>query len=106
MSYVHFNSDHGHSHIVWNKSDWLKKRQVTAPISPPTNPGAYNETTYLKLEVHKAVQLVWKQFKLAQAVTNKMMIHAFKEYHFHELQEDEDDNVDLVRDSHILFSYI
>jgi hypothetical protein len=36
--------DHGHSYLVWNNSDWLKKRQVTAPITPPTNPGAYDGT--------------------------------------------------------------
>jgi hypothetical protein len=31
--------DHGHSYIVWSNSDWLKKRQVTSQIVPPTNPG-------------------------------------------------------------------
>jgi hypothetical protein len=28
--------DHGHSYFVWNNRDWLKKRQVTSPINPPT----------------------------------------------------------------------
>jgi hypothetical protein len=49
--------DHGHSYLVWSISDWLKKRQVTSPINPPTNPGAYDGTTHLKLEVHRAEQL-------------------------------------------------
>jgi hypothetical protein len=38
--------DHGHSYIVWIKSDWLKKHQVTSQIIPPTNPGAYMEGTH------------------------------------------------------------
>ena len=72
--------DHGHSYLVWNNSDWLKKRQVTAPITPPTNPGAYDGTPHLtlKLEVHRAVQLAWKRYKVAQAATKKMIMHAFK----------------------------
>jgi hypothetical protein len=49
--------DHGHSYIVWINSDWLKKRQVTSQIVPPTNPGAYGGTTYQLLEAHKAKQL-------------------------------------------------
>jgi hypothetical protein len=85
--------DHGHSYLVWNNNDWLKKRQVTAPIRPPTNPGAYDGTTHLKLEVHRAAQLAWKRYKVAQAATKKMIMHAFKEYHFLELQ---DDNGDVV----------
>jgi hypothetical protein len=85
--------DHGHSYFVWNNRDWLKKRQVTSPINPPTNPGAYDGTTHLKLEVHKAEQLAWRRYKLAQAATKKMIMHAFKEYHFLELQ---DDNGDIV----------
>ena len=85
--------DHGHSYIVWNNSDWLKKRQVTSQIIPPTNPGAYDGTTHLKLEVHRAAQLAWKRYKLAQAASKKMIMHAFKDYHFLELQ---DDNGDIV----------
>jgi hypothetical protein len=27
--------DHGQSYLVWEEADWLKKRQVTAPIAPP-----------------------------------------------------------------------
>jgi hypothetical protein len=48
------NHDHGHSYIVWSNSDWLKKRQVTSQIVPPTNPGAYGGTTHQLLEAHKA----------------------------------------------------
>jgi hypothetical protein len=85
--------DHGHSYIVWSNSDWLKKRHVTLQIIPPTNPGAYDGMTHLKLEVHKAEQLAWKQYKLAQAATTKMVMYAFKEYHFFELQ---DNNGDII----------
>ncbi|MGK3737586.1 MAG: hypothetical protein ACI90V_004431, partial [Bacillariaceae sp.] len=77
--------------MVWNNNDWLKKRQVTAPIHPPTNPGAYDGTTHLKLEVHRAAQLAWKRYKVARAATKKMIMHAFKEYHFLELQDDNGD---------------
>jgi hypothetical protein len=45
----------------------------------------------LKLEVHRAAQLIWKQHKLAQAATKKMIVHAFKVYHFLELQDDNGD---------------
>jgi hypothetical protein len=85
--------DHGHSYIVWNNSDWLKKRQVTSQIIPPTNPGAYSGNTHQLLEIHKTSQLAWRRYKLSQAATKKMMFHAFKEYHFLELQ---DDNGDIV----------
>jgi hypothetical protein len=37
---------HGHSYIVSSNSDWLKKRQVTSQIIPPTNPGAFGGTTH------------------------------------------------------------
>jgi hypothetical protein len=37
--------------------------------------------------------LAWKRYKLAQTATKKMAKHAFKEYHFLELQ---DDNGDIV----------
>jgi hypothetical protein len=30
--------DHGQSYLVWEEADWLKKRQVTAPIAPPPPP--------------------------------------------------------------------
>ena len=30
--------DHGHSYIVWDDADWLKKREVSNAIVPPTNP--------------------------------------------------------------------
>jgi len=85
--------DHGHSYIVWNNSDWLKKRLVTSQIIPPTNPGSYTGNTHLLLESHKAQQLAWKRYKLAQAATKKMIFHAFKDYHFLELQ---DDNGDII----------
>jgi hypothetical protein len=85
--------DHGHSYIVWSKSDWLKKRQVTSQIIPPTNPGAYGGNTHQLLEIHKTKQLAWKRYKLAQAATKKMIMHAFKDYHFLELQ---DENGDIV----------
>ena len=85
--------DHGHSYIVWNNSDWLKKRQVTSQIIPPINPGKYVGTTHLKLEEYKADLDAWKKYKSAQAATKKMIMHAFKEYHFLELQ---DDNGDVI----------
>jgi hypothetical protein len=46
--------DHGHSYIVWSNSDWLKKRQVTSQIIPPTNQGAYGGNTHQLLQIHKA----------------------------------------------------
>ena len=85
--------DHGHSYIVWSNSDWLKKRQVTSQIIPPTNPGTYGGNTHQLLEIHKTKQLAWKRYKLAQAATKKMIMHAFRDYHFLELQ---DDNGDIV----------
>jgi hypothetical protein len=85
--------DHGHSYLVWSSNDWLKKRLVTSQIIPPTNPGSYTGNTHLLLESHKAQQLAWKRYKLAQAATKKMIMHAFKDYHFLELQ---DDNGDIV----------
>jgi hypothetical protein len=48
--------DDGHSYIVWNNSDWLKKRQVTSQIIPPTIPGAYGGNTHQLLEIHKTSQ--------------------------------------------------
>jgi hypothetical protein len=45
--------DHGQSYLVWEEADWLKKRQVTAPIVPATNPGVYAGTTHLALEMQK-----------------------------------------------------
>jgi hypothetical protein len=86
--------DHGHSYIVWSNSDWLKKRQVTSQIIPPTNPGTYGGNTHQLLKIHKAKQLAWTRYKLAQAATKKMIMHAFKDYHFLELQ---DENGDIVR---------
>ncbi|OEU06232.1 hypothetical protein FRACYDRAFT_255587 [Fragilariopsis cylindrus CCMP1102] len=85
--------DHGHSYIVWSNSDWLKKRQVTSQIMPPTNPGIYGGNTHQLLEIHKTATLAWRRYKLAQAATKKMIMHAFKDYHFLELQ---DDNGDIV----------
>jgi hypothetical protein len=49
--------DYGHSYTVWSTNDWLKKRQVTAKIVPPTNPRAYGGATDQLLEAHKAKQL-------------------------------------------------
>jgi hypothetical protein len=85
--------DHGQSYLVWADADWLKKRQVTAPIVPPPNPGVYSETTHLALEVHKTAILAHKRYKEAQAAAKKMIMHAFKEHHFLELQ---DDNGDVI----------
>jgi hypothetical protein len=85
--------DHGHSCIVWSNSAWLKKRQLTSQIVPPTNPGAYGGTTHQLLEAHKAKQLAWKRCKLAQAATKKMIMHVFKDFNFLELQ---DENGDIV----------
>jgi hypothetical protein len=84
---------HGHSYIVWNNSDWLKKRQITSPITPPSNPGVYGGNTHMLLEIHRTEQLAWKRYKLAQAATKKMIFHAFKYYHFLDLQ---DDNGDII----------
>ena len=77
--------DHGHSYIVWDTIDWLKKRQVTDAIVLPTNPGEYGGTTHNAHEIHKAKLLAWKRYKLLQAATKKMIMHAFKDYHFLEL---------------------
>ena len=85
--------DHGHSYIVWSPSEWIKKRQVEEQIIPPTNPGEYSGTSHNAHEIHKANLLAWKRYKLAQAATKKMIMHAFKDYHFLELQ---DDNGDIV----------
>ena len=85
--------DHGHSYIVWNNSDWLKKKGVSSQIIPPTNPGVYGGNTHQLLEIHKTAQIAWRRYKLAQAATKKMIMHAFKDYHFLELQ---DDNGDIV----------
>ena len=74
--------DHGHSYIVWDEADWLKKREVGNAIVPPTNPGEYGGTTHNAHEIHKARLLAWKRYKLAQAATKKMIMHAFKDYHF------------------------
>ena len=46
--------DHGHSYIVWSNSEWLKKRQVTSQIIPPTNPGTYGGNTHQLLEIHNS----------------------------------------------------
>jgi hypothetical protein len=64
-----------------------KKRQVKLQIIPPTNPGAYGGNIHLSLEIHQTEQLAWKRYKLAQAATKKMIIHAFNDYHFLELQD-------------------
>jgi hypothetical protein len=77
--------EHGHSYLVWNKSDWLKKKGVISQIIPPTNPGAYDGTTHLKLEAHKTEQLAWNRYRQVQVATKKMIMYAFKEYHFLEL---------------------
>jgi hypothetical protein len=93
-----------HTYIVWSNSDWLKKRQVTSQIVPPTNPGAYGGTTHRLLEAHKAKQLAWKRYKPAQSATKKLIMHAFKDYHFLELQ---DENGDIVGYSAIeLFDHL
>ena len=85
--------DHGHSYIVWSNSDWLKKKGVSSQIIPPTNPGVYGGNTHQLLEIHKTANMAWRRYKLAQAATKKMIMHAFKDYHFLELQ---DDNGDIV----------
>ena len=83
--------EHGQPYIVWGNSNWLEKRQVTLQIIPPTSPRAYGGTTHNALEIHKAKQLAWKRYKFAQATTKKMIMHAFKDYHFLELQDDNGD---------------
>jgi hypothetical protein len=85
--------DHGQSYLVWEEADWLKKRQVTAPVVPPPNQGVYSGTTHNALEVHRTAILAYKRYKEAQAAAKKMIMHAFKEHHFLELQ---DDNGDVV----------
>jgi len=85
--------DHGQSFLVWESSDWLKKRQVTNVIVPPPNPGVYVGTTHNALEVHRTANLAYKRYKEAQAAAKKMIMHAFKEHHFLELQ---DDNGDII----------
>jgi hypothetical protein len=85
--------DHGQSYLVWEDADWLKKRQVTALIVPPPNPGVYGGTTHNALEVHRTANLAFKRYKEAQAAAKKMIMHAFKEHHFLELQ---DDNGDVI----------
>jgi hypothetical protein len=85
--------DHGHSYIVWDDVDWLKKREITHVIVPPTNPGEYTGATHNAHETHKTKLLAWKRYKLAQAATKKMIMHAFKDYHFLELH---DSNGDVV----------
>jgi hypothetical protein len=85
--------DHGHSYIVWDNTDWLKQRQVTSQIIPPTNPGAYSGNTHLLLEIHQIEQLAWKRYKMAQAATKKMIFHVFKDYHFLESQDDNGDAI-------------
>ena len=85
--------DHGHSYIVWDATEWSKKRLVTSQITPPTNPGEYGGATHNAHEIHKTKLLAWKRYKEAQAATTKMIMYAFKEYHFLELQ---DGNGDIV----------
>jgi hypothetical protein len=85
--------DHGQSYLVWEEADWLKKRQVTAPITPAPHPGVYSGTTHLALEGHKTAILAHKRYKEAEAAAKKMIMHAFKEHHFLELQ---DDNGDVI----------
>jgi hypothetical protein len=88
--------DHGQSYLVWDSSDWFKKRQVTTTIVPAPNPGVYYAgTTHLALEVHKTATLANNRYKEAEAeaAAKKMLMHAFKEHHFLELQ---DDNGDII----------
>jgi hypothetical protein len=85
--------DHGQSYLVWDSSDWLKKRQVTNLIAPPPPPGVYGGTTHNALEVHRTAVLAFKRYKEAQAAAKKMIMHAFKEHHFLELQ---DENGDVI----------
>jgi hypothetical protein len=85
--------DHGQSYLVWDSSDWLKKRQVTGLIVPPPTPGVYGGTTHNALEVHRTAILAYKRYKEAQAAAKKMSMHAFKEHHFLELQDDNGDDI-------------
>ena len=85
--------DHGQSFLVWDSSDWLKKRQVTNLIVPPPPVGIYSGTTHNALEVHRTAMLAYKRYKEAQAAAKKMIMHAFKEHHFLELQ---DENGDVI----------
>jgi hypothetical protein len=60
--------DHGHSYIVWNNSNWLKKRQVTSPIIPPANPGVYGGNTHLLLYIYN---LLFKSCRFAPQCLRK-----------------------------------
>jgi hypothetical protein len=83
----------GQSYLVWEEADWLKKRQVTAPLVPSPNQGVYSGTTHNALEVHRTAILAYKRYKEAQVAAKKMIMHEFKEHHFLELQ---DDNGDVI----------
>ena len=81
-------SHSGHSFIEMGQYGLAKKRQVTSQI------GGRNGNTQLLLEIHKTSQVAWRRYKLAQAATKEMIMHTFKDYHFSELQ---DDNEDVAR---------
>jgi hypothetical protein len=53
----------------------------------------YSGTTHLALEVHKTKIRAHEKYKEAEAAAKKMLMHAFKEHHFLELQ---DDNGDVI----------
>jgi hypothetical protein len=55
--------------------------------------GIYSGTTHNALEVHRTAILAYKRYKEAQAAAKKMIMHAFKEHHFLELQ---DENGDVI----------
>ena len=52
------------------------------------------EHTHITGNPQDIPQLAWKRYKQAQAATKKIIMHAFNDYHFLELQ---DDNGDIVR---------
>jgi hypothetical protein len=61
------SKDLGQSYLVWDSSDWLKKRQVTDILVPPPNLGVYGGTIHNALEVHRTAILAQKRYKEAQA---------------------------------------
>jgi hypothetical protein len=72
----------------------MAQKETSNITNHPTNQSrSIRGNTHQLLEIHKAQQLAWKRYKLAQAATKKMIMHAFKDYHFLELQ---DDNGDIV----------
>jgi hypothetical protein len=72
----------------------LAKEETSHITNRPTNqPRSIWRDHTPTARTHKAKQLAWKRYKLAQAATKKMIMHAFKDYHFLELQDEDEDIV-------------